>query len=100
MLRAPYCRFCIIVELLINDRESAGLCAGTASAACKCVNFSRIYIFFLEHMHNNIISERKLIINMRIFQEFRRIVEKIFLEQQLFIKKETHFRRCRTRIYD
>ena len=92
MLGSAHCRNCIVKELLVDFRETAGLCACTSASSDEDVDLMRIHLLLREHLQDDITAERKLIIYMREPEKLRSVMEQISLEQLLLIEKEADFR--------
>ena len=83
--------FGIVIKLLVDDRDAAGLGAGAAAAADKHIDIGGVYPFFLQHIQDHLVTERHLAVHVGELQQNRRVMELAFLEQFLFVYKEADF---------
>ena len=98
VLAAADRRFGIIVQLLVDDGDAAGLRARAAAAADEHVDFGGIHILLLQHIQDDLVAEGNLAVDMGKLQQDRRVVEPAFAEDFLFVDKETDLGGCGTGI--
>ena len=98
VLAAAHRRFRIVIQLLVNDRHTAGLRAGAAAAADKHIDIGRVYPFLLQHIQDHLVPERHLAVHMGKLKQNRCVMELALLEQFLFVFKKADFGGCGTRV--
>ena len=98
VLAAADGRLRVFIQFPVDFRHAARLCARAAAAAHEYVNISRINALLGQHVQDNLVPERHLVIDVRILQQYRRVMELAPAENFLFIFKETDFGGCRSGI--
>ena len=88
----------VVVELLVDRRDAAGLRAGAAAAPDKCIDRPRADTLCGEHVKDNALAKRHLVIHVGKREKHRRIVKKTLLEKARLVFKKTHLGRGRAGI--
>ena len=80
MLGASHRRHGVIIELAVDARHAAGLRMRATAAPGERINRRRVDAFLSQHVQDDVLPERLLVVDVRIFQQDRRFMEYAFLE--------------------
>ncbi len=75
VLTAAYCSDCIVIELLVDLRDTARLCVRGTATADEYIDLFRLISLVLQHVEDNAVTERHLVIYVRKRKENIRIME-------------------------
>ena len=95
MLRTVKALDGVVVEVLVNADDAAGLGVRSAAAADERVDRVGIHALRLEHVQDHAAPERHLVVDVRKLQKLGRFVEELPLEDRRLVLEEADLRRSR-----
>ena len=100
MLAAADGRHRVVVKPFVNGRHAAWLRIGAAAAADEYVDVRRRDAVVFQHVHDDIVAERHLVVHVGELQQDWRVMENAFFEERFFVFVKAYLRGGRARVDD